>query len=208
LIIAIAFTAYVFDRDDIVWRYIRESPASREWEHFIFSLATLLVGAGTAFCIRARATSAPAIPGTQIPRDGRKLFFRYPQQIGDLLFVIGIATLAPLSGAIFLAVGETLRDARLILLQRENKASPQLAGTSRLSSQLVHESVQPVLARCSTHKADWRRAFRREAARWGIFLTMAAFTVTLIDRLAEALAALSILFATLLNRMDRGSEAE
>src|ERR1700690_2390274 len=121
LIVAIAFSAYLFDGDDIVWRYIRENPASREWEHFIFSLATILVGAGAALCTWAQASSMPTMPGAQIPGDGPNPFSRYPDQIGDLLFAIGIATLAPPRGAVILVMGEALRNVRLILLLREYK---------------------------------------------------------------------------------------
>jgi hypothetical protein len=45
----------------------------------------------------------------------------------------------------------------------------------------------------------WAHAFRREAAKWGILVTMVVFSVTLIDRLAEILALASILVAVMLN---------
>jgi hypothetical protein len=39
----------------------------------------------------------------------------------------------------------------------------------------------------------WRGAFRREAFKWGIFLAMGVFTITLRDRLAEVLIAVASL---------------
>ena len=167
-IVAISFSTYLFDGDNIVRRYIRESPASRQWEYFIFSLATLLVGAGAALCTWGQANSMPTMPGAQIPRDGPNPFSRYPNQIGDLLFAIEIATLAPLRGAVILVIGEALRNVRLILHLRENKSSPVLAGNGAFFSRAFSDSVQPVDTRSSALNPDWRMTFRHEAARWEI----------------------------------------
>jgi hypothetical protein len=46
---------------------------------------------------------------------------------------------------------------------------------------------------------DWKKAFRREPAKWGLFLTMIIFTVLLVDRVAEVLALASLGFWVLLN---------
>jgi hypothetical protein len=43
------------------------------------------------------------------------------------------------------------------------------------------------------------KAFRKEAVKWGLFLTMVVFVITLKDRLAEVLAAASFLIGLLLN---------
>jgi hypothetical protein len=39
----------------------------------------------------------------------------------------------------------------------------------------------------------WRKAFRQEAVKWGLFLTMIVFVITLKDRFAEILACASFL---------------
>jgi hypothetical protein len=51
------------------------------------------------------------------------------------------------------------------------------------------------------HQAShpWRTAFRKEAVKWGILITMIVFVVTLIDRVAEYLAAASFLIGLLLD---------
>jgi hypothetical protein len=46
---------------------------------------------------------------------------------------------------------------------------------------------------------NWKRAFRQESAKWGLFLTMIVFTVLLVDRIAEILALASLLLWLLLN---------
>jgi hypothetical protein len=44
-----------------------------------------------------------------------------------------------------------------------------------------------------------RSAFRKEAVKWGILLTLIVFAITLQDRHADILAASSLLVGTLLN---------
>jgi len=58
LIIGAAFLTYLFDRDDIVWRFVKGSPAHRELERALFFVATLFVGAGAGICTWARARFA------------------------------------------------------------------------------------------------------------------------------------------------------
>jgi hypothetical protein len=47
--------------------------------------------------------------------------------------------------------------------------------------------------------ATWGSAFRIEAVKWGILITMIVFVITLRDRVAEYLAAASFLIGALLN---------
>ena len=155
LIIAFAFSTYFFDRDDIVWRFIKNSPSRRTQEHFLFFVATLLIGVGAALCTWTRANR-------RSPRT---------KNSGELLFAIGLASLAPLSGFIALIAGETIFTC--IFLRREAASIPSPAA----------QSSSP----------DWPAALRHEAAKWGMFLTMIAFSITLNDRLAEILAAISVL---------------
>jgi hypothetical protein len=150
LLIAIAVSTYLFDKDNVVWRFIKESPARTQLERASFLVATLLVGAGAAFCTWAwvRAVSG-----------------RRPKLIGEFVCATGLASLMPLSGCLLLIVGEGLRVLRLSRYHSENLVPPP---------------------------SGWGIALRREAAKWGIFVTMIAFTATLTDRLAEYLAAASV----------------
>ena len=155
LIIAIAFSTYLFDRDDIVWRFIKNNPSRRTQEHLLFCVATLFIGVGAAICTWTRANR-------RSPRT---------KNAGEFLFAIGLASLAPLPGFIMLLAGEMILTC--IFLRQEAA------------------SIQSPAAR--SFSPDWTAALRHEVAKWGMFLTMIAFSITLKDRLAEILATISVL---------------
>jgi hypothetical protein len=115
----------------------------------------------------------------------------YRQYLGDLLYAIGLGSLAPFWGFVILVVGETLRVFRLI--QRENARAQNFqtrpSPTSRPLAAPVAEELHP----------KWGRALWQEAVKWGLVLTMIVFVITLKDRLAEVLAAASFLIGLLLN---------
>lgn len=96
-----------------------------------------------------------------------------PCYLGELFYAIGLGSLLPLPGFIILVAGESLRIFRLI--RRENNQTPP----------------QPA--------STWRRAFRKEAVKWGILLSMIAFVITLKDRVADVLVASSFLIGLLLS---------
>ena len=96
-----------------------------------------------------------------------------PCYLGEILYAIGLGSLLPLPGFIILVAGESLRIFRLI--QREHSQPP----------------LQPA--------STWGRAFRKEAVKWGILLSMIAFLITLKDRVADVLVALTFLIGLLLN---------
>ena len=142
LIVGAAWATYLADRDDIVWRIIRSSPSSRALERAAFSVTALLIGAGALFCTRARTSNGRA------------------RLLGEWLYALGLATLLPLWGSVFLLAAESIRLARLALAQRE----------------------QPPL---QNDREPWKTAIRRESVKWGIFATMIVFSVCLIDRVAD-----------------------
>lgn len=116
-IYAAAFCVYFFDRDDFVWRLIRDSPSRRAMEHAVFLLATLMIGAGAWLCTRAEARSG-----------GDRAHLRMRGGLlGEWLYAIGLSTLAPLWGCVILIVGESLRILRLGLAQQEEsgESSPR-----------------------------------------------------------------------------------
>jgi hypothetical protein len=187
LIIGAAWATYLFDRDDVVWRFVRQYPQRRTLEHLFFLFATLLIGAGAALCTWARLLSPASEPPGWVSRAAIFGWLRYPQQLGDWLFAVGLASLLPLWGCVFLIAGESIRVIRLV---RRYK----LATNANRPAYAPLAAMQDVIP-----GAQWGRAFRAQAIKWGIFLTMIVFSVTLADRQADILVAASVIVAALLN---------
>jgi hypothetical protein len=154
-IVGAAFLSYLIDRDDIVWRFVRNGSTPRLWERSLFIVATILIAVGAGLCTGARA----------LPRPG-------PQYRGEFLYAIGLGSLMPLSGFIILVAGESLRILRLMRRQTDDQEK---------------------------FDSSWGKAFRNEATKWGILVTMIVFAITLKDRVAEVLAAASFLVGLLFN---------
>jgi len=186
-VVAAAFLTYFVDREDIVWRFVKDSSAPRGFERFFFIVATVFIVVGAAICTCARVyrRSESAIGMESYRHLHRSRYF------GDLLYAIGLASLVPLWGFIILVAGETLRVFRLI--QREDARTRNLLlPTLPTASPLIHPAAQEF-------HSGWGRAFRQETVKWGLFLTMVVFVITRKDRLAEVLAAASFLIGLLLN---------
>ena len=96
-----------------------------------------------------------------------------PCYLGELVYAVGLGSLLPLPGFVILVAGESLRIFRLIRREQDQSHPPPVIG--------------------------WGRAFRKEAVKWAIFLSMIAFVITLKDRVADVLVALSFLIGLLLN---------
>jgi len=174
LIVAIAFLTYLVDRDDIVWRFVKDSNSPRTWERSLFLIATLAIAVGAGICTWARALRGRDIS----PGGGQNHDLRRPRYLGELLFAIGLGSLAPLWGFVILVAGEALRLFRLIRREDDQRpASPPQANSN----------------------VQWRAALRQEVGKWGMLLTMVVFVITLKDRLAEVLAAASLLTGLFLN---------
>jgi hypothetical protein len=150
-------------------------------------VATVFIVVGAAICTRARVCRRP---GSAIGVESYRHRHR-SRYFGDLLYAMGFASLFPLWGFIILVAGETLRVFRLI--QQED---------SRIRNSLQHPltSASPLLPPAAQELGSrLRKAFRQEAVKWGLFLTMVVFVITLKDRLAEVLAVASFLVGLLLN---------
>jgi hypothetical protein len=117
--------------------------------------------------------------------------FSATRHVGDLLFAIGLGSLAPLWGFVILVAGETIRVLRLIRSPdpstHAQKPEPKEASVLRMRRT---DPTPPT--------PQWSRALRQEAAKWGLLLAMVVFTITLRDRLAKVLAGASVLVSTLL----------
>ena len=186
-IVAAAFLTYFVDREDIVWRFVKDSSAPRGFERFFFIVATVLIAVGAALCTWARVYCRPE----SVTDMESYCYFHRARYFGDLLYAIGLASLAPLWGFIILVAAETLRLFRLA--QREDARARNLRLHSLPNvSPLISPAAQEFHSRLG-------KAFRQEAVKWGLFLTMVVFVITLKDRLAEVLAAASFLIGLLVN---------
>jgi hypothetical protein len=186
LIVGAGFLTYAFDREDVVWRFVKDATHPHQVERFVFIVAMAAVAAGTALCTWTRAgRMREALAGVESPRRQHA-----PQDLGQVLYAIGIASLAPLWGFVILVAGETLRVLRL-----HKRRQDQVRGSELATS--VHASSPTLPGGDKRHPLG--NAFLQEAAKWGLTLTMVVFVITLNDRIAEVSAGASFLIGTLLN---------
>lgn len=187
LIVAAALLTYLFDRDDIVWRFVKDTSTPRLLERAVFIAATIAIAVGAGILTWTRAH------GKQ-QGSSRVGSYRSPHRLpflGDLFYALGLGTLFPLAGFVILVGGEVLRVFRL------NKR----ANHERLSfaRQRVPDSSPLARAHEIESGPSWGKAFQKEAVKWGILVTMIVFVITLTDRLAEYMIAASFLVGLLLN---------
>jgi hypothetical protein len=180
-LIAAAVASYLFDPDDVVWRFIKASPDRQALEHGAFLVATILIGTGAVLC-----TQADALDRREETADSNQRILRESgsgrirrRSLGEFLYAVGFASLMPLAGFVLLVCGELLRIVRLV--RREN-AEMRLGQAS---------NARPAEVQPNWEAAKWRVAIRQQAAKWGIFVSMIVFTITLRDRLVEILACAS-----------------
>jgi hypothetical protein len=185
IIVCAGFATYLADPDDIVWRFIRDSPVRRVLEHILFCLATLLIGAGAAVCTWSSAFIEPPNADSYDSSVGRGRL--HTLHLGDWLYAVGLAFLAPLWGFIVIVVGESIRIARLLLREKDDAQRRRT-----LSPQSSDSTPNPTFP-------NWPRALRRQAVKWGVLLTMVVFAITLVDRVADYGVLMSVLMWALLN---------
>src|SRR5258707_2355357 len=108
-IVAAAFLTYSVDREDIVWRFVKDSSAPRGFERFFFIVATVFIAAGAAICTWARVYRRPeSVTDMESYR-----YLHRSRYFGDLLYAIGLASLVPLWGLIILVARGSLPGFRL-----------------------------------------------------------------------------------------------
>ena len=158
-LVAASFLTYLFDPVDVVWRFVGGTAFPRLFERLAFGVAAAAMLAGAALCTRAWTSGA-----------------RRARHLGNFLFIVGIATLAPLAGFILLILGEGLRILRLDAREKFeiSRSSPPVAVLLPL----------------------WPNAVFREAMKWLLVITMIVFVVTTSDRAAEYMAAASVVLGT------------
>jgi hypothetical protein len=92
------------------------------------------------------------------------------QLAGEWFYAMGLASLLPMAGSMVLMAGETIRIVRLA-----SRGIP------------------------SDEHATLGDSLRRNAAKWGVFITMTAFTITLVDRVGDYGILASVLLWVVLN---------
>jgi hypothetical protein len=188
-IIGAAFLTYSIDREDVVWHFVKDHAAPHNLERIVFIIAALLIGIGTMQITKSRAEQKPWPAKT--PKHGQLRRF-----LGELCFAAGLASLAPIPGALILVGGEVLRVLRLFLRDKSNAEDSGRVSEPKLSQSGLPEEF-------AAH-SRWGIAVRKEAGKWGILITMIVFAITLVDRYAEVLAAASLFLAILLNVLPFG----
>ncbi len=177
LVVVAAFSTYLIDRDDVVWRFIKNGAGDvRLVERSIFGVVTLLFGISAYLSTASRACLLSRPDSLGEPKADR-LHHTLSGYLGELLYAFALGCLAPLSGFLILVGCEAIRIFRLA--RRDNERWLQRSSMRRGSK--------------------GARAFQIEAIKWGIFLTMIVFTFTLRDRIAEVLIAASVVVWMLLN---------
>ena len=201
LLVSLAFLTYLLVPDDMVWAFVKDTAHPHLFERSLFAVATLLIGAAAAICTWARAYPAPQTNSSSAPvvcLRGPYRQLRYPSHLGNLLFALGLGSLAPLPGFLLLVAGQAFLDFRLI--RRAEEDLHRTVDSQQILSRVPR--LLPSFRPCLPAKGDapnWKQALRQESAKWGLFLTMIIFTVLLVDRVAEILAVASLLLWLLLN---------
>lgn len=161
VLVVLCWLTYLIDREDVVWRFIRNSPNARSLEHAAFALAALSIGLGV--CLGAWPS------GKRRPQDAGTIRRR---SAGEILHAIGIASLLPLAGAILLVCVETFRST-FYAKWRIRTATPR------------------AIANTEAPKANWLKSAGRFVVHYmaGLcaYLSMLVFSITLRDRLADVL---------------------
>jgi hypothetical protein len=110
LIVGAAFLTYLVDREDVVWRFVKDSATPHELERRAFLLASLFIAAGAILCTWARACCRAS---SGVVRESYRCPCRRTY-LGDLCYAIGLGSLAPLAGFVILVTEEALRVFRLM----------------------------------------------------------------------------------------------
>jgi protein-S-isoprenylcysteine O-methyltransferase Ste14 len=207
----LAFQVYVLDHSNIVWWLCPwNTPRGALLARLAFVFAALLLGAAAAIRTWAAAYLGPHVVHDlrlhteSLVADGPYRRVRNPLYLGSLLLSIGLGFLASRVGFFILAAGGAARILRLI--GREEEELEQQQGVRfhefvRSVPRLL-PSISPRLPAAGLDPC-WGKAFQAEAAMWGFFVTMIAFTITLRDRVAWTLGFGSLVLWLTLRTIER-----
>jgi hypothetical protein len=176
LLLAGLFT-YLISPDDVVWRFIRTAPHARALEHALFGIAATILG--LALLLKVKASAQPENRDSHGPSG-------ITAAIVSMLQAIGIGSLLPLPGFLLLVLGDVV--ASLLLYGRHSTAEdPRSEGED---SRRVRGPLQAF---------RWRDALAAHLGLCCAFLSMAIFSVVLIDRVADVLFAVTALVSVAAN---------
>jgi hypothetical protein len=192
LVVGLAFLTYVIKPDDVVWALLKNHTAYRALlERLVFGTGTLMVVGSAVLQTWANAYRGLGAANVSplLACDDRYRCIQYPLYLGRILFALGLGQLAPALGTVILLAGEMVLVLRLLCRDRVTiESSPQYREHAAPSLRMYHLQLT-----AGTDGANWGRALRKEASKWGLAVTMIVFTVTLRDRVAEILAGASFL---------------
>lgn len=197
----IAFQLYSVDQVNIVWAFVRwNNPRGDFIARIVFGFGALLVGVAAsvrtwaAAYLRSDVVHDTALHTETLVADGPYRHVRNPLYLGTFLMCVGLGLLASRSGFVVLAVGAAIRILRLIGREEaelEKEQGERFREFCRRVPRLL-PSLRPRIPAAGL-KPQWGQAFRGEAFMWGFFLTMACFTITLLDRVAYVLSGATLL---------------
>jgi hypothetical protein len=178
ILVLLCWGTYAFDRVDVVWRFIRDSTHARMLEHLGFALAALFIGLG--IWLGAWPSGNPI----RWASDARSIRRR---SIGEILHAVGIASLLPLAGAVGLVVAEVIRSVHFAHLR-----ASEIAGRST-GAPMSRPTIKSTRIRSTSGSAQPRGFLICHIAGISAFVSMLVFSITLRDRLADALFAVTAL---------------
>ncbi|MGO9325308.1 MAG: hypothetical protein ACLP07_12175 [Terracidiphilus sp.] len=180
ILVVLCWLTYLLDQQDVVWRFIKGSPNSRLLEHLAFALAAVCIGRGV---LLGAWPSGNRDGEVQTARSIRR------RSLGEILHAVGIASLLPVSGSIVLVCAEALRSIHYARLR-------------------VAASTPLPAARANAPNPGRKSAFPhlllRHIAGICAFLSMLVFSITLSDRVADALFAATALAFIVTRYVDAG----
>ena len=170
-LLLVGLSTYLISPDDVVWRFIRSAPHARALEHALFGIATVILG--FALLLKVKASAHPKNRDSHGPS-------HITAAIASILRAIGIGSLLPFSGFLLLVLGDVV--ASLLLYGRHSTAEdPRSEG----------EDSRRACGRLQAFR--WRDALATHSGLCCAFLSMAVFSVVLIDRVADVLFAMTAL---------------
>jgi hypothetical protein len=168
-LLLIGVLTYLVSPDDVVWRFIKISPNARLWEHASFGVAAVLLG--IALLLKVRSGVQPGVTAS-------------------LLQDIGIGSLLPLPGFLVLVLGDLA--ANLFLYGRHSTAE---ADRAELASREEWTSLQT----SPLQNYRWKDNLAPHIGLCCAAISMAIFSVVLIDRVADVLFAITALVSITAN---------
>ncbi len=175
LLVAALFT-YLISPDDVVWHFIKMSAHPRVLEHIFFGIAASMLGISLLLELAASAQAeAQDVQDSHCTR----------ATLSRLLQSIGIGSLLPLPGFLLLVIGN-------VVVSLSLHRGHQTAGDVKPGMYLQR-------AKSTLRALRWRNTLATHIGLCLAFLSMVAFSIVLIDRVADVLFATTALVSIAAN---------